>query len=54
MVRNAHAEGAPLLVQPRWAMSLMRGPMTRTELQAAAAARAAVERAAGVKAPSAP
>jgi hypothetical protein len=25
VVRNAHAQGAPLLVQPRWAMSLMRG-----------------------------
>ena len=39
VVRNVHAEGAPVLMQPRWAMSLMRGPMTRVELQAACAAR---------------
>jgi len=39
VVRNVHAEGAPVLMQPRWAMSLMRGPMTRTELRAACAAR---------------
>jgi len=51
VVRNAHAEGPPLLMQPRWAMSMMRGPMTRTELQAACAARAAEEQAAAAKAP---
>jgi len=49
--RGPHAEGAPLLVQPRWAMSMMRGPMTRTDLQAACAARATVEQAAAEKAP---
>jgi DNA helicase HerA-like ATPase len=32
VVRDAHAGGDPVLVQPRWAMSLLRGPMTRTEL----------------------
>jgi len=51
MLRNAHVDGPPLLVQPRWAMSMMRGPMTRTELQAACAARATVEQAAAEKAP---
>ena len=39
VVRNVHATGAPRLMQPRWAMSLMRGPMTRSELQQARAAR---------------
>lgn len=32
VVRDLHADGGPILVQPRWAMSLMRGPMTRAEL----------------------
>ena len=35
VVRNAHATGPPILVQPRYAMSLMRGPMTRLEIRAA-------------------
>ena len=31
--RDVHADrSAPLLLQPRWAMSLLRGPMTRVEL----------------------
>jgi len=50
VVRNAHVDGPPLLMQPRWAMSMMRGPMTRTEMQAACAARATVEQAAAGKA----
>ena len=32
VVRNVHDGGEPRVVQPRWAMSLMRGPMTRSEL----------------------
>ena len=34
LVRDAHSNGLGL-VQPRWAMSLLRGPMTRTELKQA-------------------
>jgi len=35
VMRDAHAGGTPVLLQPRWAMSLLRGPMTRTELELA-------------------
>lgn len=35
VIRNAHAKSPPLLMQPRFAISLMRGPMTRMEIQAA-------------------
>ena len=35
VVRNAHVAVQPLLMQPRYAMSLMRGPMTRVEIRAA-------------------
>jgi len=35
MVRNAHVRSAPILMQPRYAMSLLRGPMTRVEIRAA-------------------
>jgi len=37
VVRDAHAHvtSPPVLVQPRHAMSLMRGPMTRVEIRAA-------------------
>ena len=38
VVRDAHAKGGPVLMQPRWAMSLLRGPMTRTEIRRARAA----------------
>jgi len=41
LVRNVHAGGEVMLVQPRWAMSFLRGPMTRAELSAARAAYAA-------------
>jgi hypothetical protein len=34
VVRNAHASETQL-IQPRWAMTLMRGPMTRTEIRKA-------------------
>lgn len=35
VVRNAHVTSAPILMQPRYAMSLLRGPMTRLEIRAA-------------------
>ncbi len=35
VVRNAHVDHPPVLVQPRYAMSLLRGPMTRAEIRAA-------------------
>ena len=35
VMRDAHMGAAPFLMQPRWAMSLLRGPMTRVELDAA-------------------
>jgi len=42
VVRNAHAKSPPILVQPRYAMSLMRGPMTRLEIRAARGVKDAV------------
>jgi hypothetical protein len=35
VVRNAHASSGPLLMQPRYAISWLRGPMTRAEVQRA-------------------
>jgi hypothetical protein len=35
VVRNAHAPCPPILMQPRYAISLLRGPMTRLEIRAA-------------------
>ena len=35
VVRNVHAQEGSLLLQPRWAMSFMRGPMTRNEIRMA-------------------
>lgn len=35
VVRNAHAAAGPILLQPRYAMSWLRGPMTRQELRSA-------------------
>jgi hypothetical protein len=32
-MRDAHAANGSVLLQPRWAMSFMRGPMTRSEIQ---------------------
>lgn len=40
IVRNAHDPGPPKVVQPRWAMSYLRGPMTRMELRRALTRRA--------------
>ena len=37
VVKNVHAEEAAVLVQPRWAMTWMKGPMTREELRRARA-----------------
>lgn len=38
LLRDAHSEEGLVLFQPRWAMSLLRGPMTRRELAEARAA----------------
>jgi len=35
VTRDAHAAEGAVLVQPRWAMSFMRGPMTRAEIRMA-------------------
>ncbi|HEY4102315.1 MAG TPA: hypothetical protein VGM44_00425 [Polyangiaceae bacterium] len=35
VIRDAHVDNGIALLQPRWAMSLLRGPMTRSELQRA-------------------
>jgi hypothetical protein len=33
LMRDAHSPHGSVLLQPRWAMSFMRGPMTRSEIQ---------------------
>ena len=43
VVRNAHARSGPILVQPRHALSWLRGPMTRHELRLARDYRAKLE-----------
>jgi hypothetical protein len=35
VVRNSHVSSPPILMQPRYAMSLLRGPMTRLEIRMA-------------------
>lgn len=35
VVRNAHSQFPPILMNPRYAMSLTRGPMTRVEIRRA-------------------
>lgn len=35
LMRNAHTREGTMLLQPRWTMSLMKGPMTRSEIRAA-------------------
>jgi len=42
MIRDAHVQNGIALLQPRWAMSLLRGPMTRNELKRARAEHARV------------
>jgi hypothetical protein len=42
VVRNARVSSPPILMQPRHAMSLMRGPMTRVEIRRARGVREAV------------
>ncbi len=42
VMRDAHSGQGTVLLQPRWAMSFLRGPMTRSEIQRALAARAPV------------
>jgi hypothetical protein len=39
LMRDAHAKEGTVVMQPRWAMSFLRGPMTRSEIRAALAAR---------------
>jgi DNA helicase HerA-like ATPase len=48
VVRNAHVSSPPILMQPRYAISLLRGPMTRLEIRAARGVKDA--RAGGVEA----
>jgi len=43
VMRDVHAGDGATLMQPRWAMSFMRGPMTRSEIQRALATRRAAE-----------
>lgn len=42
VMRDAHEDGPPVLLQPRWAMSFLKGPLTRVEL-ARATGRASAE-----------
>ncbi|HEX7479700.1 MAG TPA: hypothetical protein VF331_17995 [Polyangiales bacterium] len=35
IMRDAHAKHGPVLLQPRWTMTFMRGPMTRVEIRRA-------------------
>jgi hypothetical protein len=35
VMRNAHVDAEPILLRPRYAMSWLRGPMTRGEIQRA-------------------
>jgi hypothetical protein len=39
VMRDAHSAQGTVLLQPRWAMSFMRGPMTRSEIRMALARR---------------
>jgi hypothetical protein len=41
VLRNVHAPGPPVLLTPRYAMSYLKGPLTRVELKRALAARSA-------------
>ena len=41
VARDAHAGDGPVLLQPRWALSYLRAPMTRSELRGAIEARRA-------------
>jgi hypothetical protein len=43
LVRNLHASSGPILLQPRQALSWLRGPMTRIELRRAREARARLD-----------
>jgi hypothetical protein len=41
LIRNARSSDGPALLQVRWTLSWMRGPMTRTEIRQARALKAA-------------
>ncbi|MDB4990127.1 MAG: putative ATP-binding protein, partial [Myxococcaceae bacterium] len=45
LMRDAHSNEGTVLLQPRWTMSFMRGPMTRSEIRAALSAREQLARA---------
>ncbi|HEY1532854.1 MAG TPA: helicase HerA-like domain-containing protein [Polyangiaceae bacterium] len=51
VVRNAHATSPPILMQPRYTMSILRGPMTRMEIRAARGVKDGAAPIAEVKAP---
>jgi hypothetical protein len=40
LMRDAHANDGTRLLMPRWAMSYLKGPMTRVEIRRALAERA--------------
>ena len=40
LMRDAHASEGTRLLMPRWAMSFLKGPMTRSEIRRALAERA--------------
>jgi hypothetical protein len=44
VMRDAHSGDGAVLLQPRWAMSFLRGPMTRTEIQLARSMGSVVRR----------
>jgi hypothetical protein len=52
VMRDAHAKEGAVLMQPRWAMSFMRGPMTRTEIRAARGLENANEKTEAAPAPA--
>jgi hypothetical protein len=42
LMRDVHTSIGTILLQPRWAMSLLRGPMTRNEIKQALEMRSAL------------
>jgi hypothetical protein len=44
VVKNSHAQSGPVLLNPRYAMSWMRGPMTRVEIQRGREWRTSIEK----------
>jgi len=52
LLRNAHSRGGTVLLQTRWSLSWMRGPMTRVEIQRARALHAGADGVRAVAEPS--